>query len=528
MTTSWADDIDTVADMVDHYQDRPVQFYRDLGFTLADTQRQILQAIQDHERILVLSGNGTGKTAGVSMGAYHFLMTNYNSLVLLTSGNYDILRDTSWPFVQTIHRRAKQVWNLGGTAKQSAPRIEFDAYPEWWLKYRSPRDPDNLQGRHSRRSLVVIEEADKPDVGEGHFDSATSTASSGDDVAIAIANPPTEKSNVVYQKMVSDRWHVIQFSSFDSHNVKRDLGELPDDDPRDRIPGLVDLDLVIEDYETWNGRQWPGADTARRAIQKDVDGDFWVAREDTDLDPRWFRKRLGVMPPTGQGVLRPWYERHVDAAVDRWLAHTDQGRRPGQVQAGPVDQLGADIARGGGDRTTVIANRDSGLLDVLVEQEPGDHERNFDLLMDADAQVDRGSGPFVIDAVGEGSGVADRIRARAPNVKRFDAGEEADDSDEYYNRQAESYALLGQALKDWALVPQNSRLERELREAARVLTFDERTLRGGTTFQAKGKDALKDDAHLGRSPDLVDGAALATYDVYQSAFQTPDISGVVG
>jgi hypothetical protein len=523
----WQPDFNDLQAIIDYYQSRPVEFFEDIGFTLADTQKRILRACLEHHRILVMSGNGTGKTAGVMMAIYWYVILRWNSLGLVTSGNYDVLKDTAWPFLQTIHDHAQDAFpDLPGVPKQSSPRIDMEDWPEWWLRFRSPTHADNLQGRHGRRAFVVIDEADKPDVTDEHFSSATSTASSMDDVVVAIANPPKERANAVYDKLSDDRWHTIQFSSFDSHNVQRALGWL-DDDQRGRIPGVVDLDLVIEDYEDKNGYDWPGAQEALRAIQKTDDG-YWKAREDhaRDLSPDWYRKRLGVMPPTGQGVLRPFYERHVDDAVERYRERTRQGQQPALAR-GQVVQSGDDIARGGGDRTVQVNRHDTGLLAVAIQERAGDHERNYDLIVDADSQVDR-QGPLVVDAVGEGSGVADRLRSKLPGVKRFDGGANADQDDEYYDAATEAYVHLGNHLKADGLVPPNTELERELRMAARVLELNERSLRGGTTLKANGKQALKGREYLGRSPDFLDAAALACYDVYTSDFQVPDVTGVVG
>jgi hypothetical protein len=528
----WTPDPSDLKAIVRYYRDRPVELMDALGFTLADTQQQILHACQQHDRILVISGNGTGKTAGAMMAQYWYFTTRYNALGLTTSGNYGVLNDTSWPFLQTIHNRAMAAFPAIADefhAKQSPPRIDCESSPEWFLRFRSPSYPKNLEGRHARRAFVVIDEADKPDVGSSHFGAATSTASSGDDVVIAIANPPEDKSNVVYEKWQSDRWHTIEFSSFDSHNVKRELDGLPADDDRHRIPGLVNLDLVVDDYDAWNGYDWPGAEQAQHAVVMDDQGRR-VARDDhtRDLDPRWYRKRLGVMPPAGQGVLRPFYEGHVDAGVQRYRAAVDDGRLPVRPGRDAAAQMGTDIARDGGDRTVTITRyTDPQVLDVQVDTRPRDHERNYDVLTDADDEVER-RGAWVIDATGEGSGVADRIRAHRAHVRRFDAGENAHADDRWYDRATEAYVDLGTWLKDGGMIPPNTDVERELREASRVMTLDERALRGGTTLKANGKDALQKSMHLGRSPDVLDASALATYKAFDADFEVPDVGGVVG
>lgn len=527
----WRPDQSDLEAILEYYHDRPVEFIEALGFTLSDTQREILYAIRDHDRVMVWSGNGTGKTAGVMMGLYWYVMTRYNSLGMATSGNYAVLNDTSWPFLQQIHKRAKEhlpALAAEATAKQSPPRIDFDDYPEWWIRFRSPTYPENLEGRHGRRAMVVIDEADKDDVTEAHFSSATSTASSADDVVVAIANPPEDRSNVAYQKWNSDRWHNIEFSSFDSHNVKKSLGELPDDDTRGHIPGLVDLSLVKEDYVAWNGYEWPGAEAARDAVTVDESGRRIAYPEhDRDLDPRWYRKRLGVLPPSGQGTLRPFYESQLDDAVARYRNAVRNDRVPVPRSLARV-QLGTDIARDGGDRTVAVARYDEPkIIDIAVDKRPGDHTRNFDILSNADSDRRR-TGPWVIDAVGEGSGVADRLRATRSNVRRFDGGEDAKDEDEYYNRATEAYVHLGQWIKNGGMVPPNTDLERELRAAARTITLNEKSLRGGTTLHAKGKDALKKSNRLGRSPDVLDAAAYACYRGYSTEFHMPNVGGAVG
>jgi len=60
------------------------------------------------------------------------------------------------------------------------------------------------------------------------------------------------------------------------------------------------------------------------------------------------------------------------------------------------------------------------------------------------------------------------------------------------------------------------------------MTLDERALRGGTTLKANGKDALQKSMHLGRSPDVLDASALATYNAFDADFEVPDVAGVVG
>jgi len=249
---------------------------------------------------------------------------------------------------------------------------------------------------------------------------------------------------------------------------------------------------------------------------------------DRNLDPRWYRTRLGVMPPAGQGTLRPFYERHVDDAVEHYRAAVKDGRLPVHPGRQPVQQVGTDIARDGGDRTVSIARFEHpAVLDILVDIRPQDHERNFDTLTDNDADIRR-SGNWLIDANGEGSALADRIKSHRNRVRRFDGGENAQEDDRWYDRATEAYVDLGNWLKDGGMIPPNTEIERELREASRVLTLNERSLRSGTTLKCDGKDTLKTSDHLGRSPDVLDASALACHTGLQGTFNWPDVDPVVG
>jgi hypothetical protein len=212
-------------------RDRYVHFAEDvLNHRLAATQKRILRALTEHERILVMSGNGVGKsyTAAVAMLAY--LATNVDATVLGTSGSYSQFVDAAWRPLKSLHGDAKERVGLPGKPLDGGqPELRID--DEWFAKIVSPRDPGDLEGRHAEHMLVVIEEADKQYITPEHFDSAGSSITDGNDRMLAVCNPPEDESNVVHAKRESDRWHTIQFSSFDSHNVAVDAGAVVSDEP---------------------------------------------------------------------------------------------------------------------------------------------------------------------------------------------------------------------------------------------------------------------------------------------------------
>lgn len=332
----------------------------------------------------------------------------------------------------------------------------------------------------------MIEEADKPEIGPEHFDSAGSSVTDTSDRFVAVANPPRDETNVVAQKTDSPRWEVVQFDSFDSHNVLA-AREETDADP---IPGLVTLDLIREDYEAWNRREWPGVDAAR-----DPTG---------GLDERWYRRRLGMTPPESASANRPFYLSDVKGGF----------ARPDEVPSltGPPAGLALDVARKGGDENVlggVFPTDDGGRTLRVIDAWSGlDHNAN-------ESRVRRhlgegGGARFAIDATGEGSGLADRIDNFYPEVVRFDAGRNAVDEERFKNYWTEALAHFGEFFDDGGVFTDRDVREQAL-AAARAVEYEERYYqsRDATVYQASSKDAVKEV--LGHSPDHLDVAIMACW-----------------
>lgn len=448
-----------------------------LDVDLTAVQRRILRAVGEHDRVHVQSGNGVGKSYTAAVLNLAFLIRHPDSTNMATSGTYSVLSDVLWKPMRSLFQRS----GLPGRALESPPRIEID--DEWYFKAVAPRHPGNLEGRHAGTMLVTIEEVDKPDITRAHFDSAASMLTSGADRMLAISNPPEDEANVAYELKESDRWHTIEFSSFDSHNVRIDGGELD----ADRIGGLVDLATIRDDWAVWNGEPWPGIESARTAH----------TRRD-DLDTRWYRRRAGVMPPASASAHRPFDVDDVEAAWTRETATAPTA----------PDGVGIDVARSG-DRT-VLAAVHGDELRVHYEERGTDHptqERRLRTHLDEWPAV-----PIAVDAVGEGSGLGDRLAQAYPTVHRFKAGQEAVGATAYKDCWTEALAAFGQWLREGAI--QHHDLREELFVAARTIEFTERHLAsrgsdGATVLEATSKQAVADA--LGRSPDRLDAAAMAAW-----------------
>jgi len=469
--------------------DRYIDFAQDvLGVDLTREQRQILRALATEQRTVIMSGNGPGKSFGVAIAMLAFLVTNPGATVLGTSGSYSQFVDAVWRPMKTLYRQldATLPVDLDAPNDGGQPTLELDA--DWFAKVVSPRDPGDLEGRHGEAVLVVIEEADKAYIGEEHFDSAGSSITDANDRMLAICNPPRDESNAVYERLEADRWHTIQFSTLESHNVRVDAGELD----AATIPGITDLDTVREDWEAWNGEAWPGLDKAR-ALSTPEHPDF---RE--DLDERWYRRRAGVIPPIGAAAHRPIHRADVQAAWER-----DPDATTDQPQASAVD-----VARSGAD-DTVAASVNEQALPIRYEQSGDTHTAQRDDLTELFAGDD--DHPIAVDALGEGSGLADMLEERFPEVIRFGAGNEPVARGAYYSCWEEGLDVLGDWLANGGSID-DRKLYEELLIVARAVEFEERhyASRGTEVLKATASKAdLKE--HLGRSPDRLDAAYMAVW-----------------
>jgi len=449
-----------------------------LGVSLTTIQERIFRAVAEHQRVYVQSGNGVGKSFAAAALNLAFLTRHPESICMATSGTYSVLVDVLWKPMRRLHSGS----DLPGRALESPPRIQFD--DEWYFKAVSPRHPGALEGRHaSGGMLVTLEEVDKPDITQDHFDSAESMLTGSEDRILAIGNPPKDETNVAYELQQSDRWHTVQFSSFDSHNVRVDAGEIE----ADRIPGLVGLNTVRDDWENWNGGEWPGIDAARTAH-----------KVNDSLDERWFRRRCGTIPPASAAAHRPFDVATVQAAAERSATEADEA----------PDAVGIDVARSG-DRT-VMAAVHGDVLRIHYSEQGTDHRtqtRRLRALLDDFLGAD-----IAVDAVGEGSGLADTLEQSYDDVERFKAGAEAGAAETYRDCWTEGLAELGSFLEEGSF--DDDRLREELLAAGRTVEYDETYLSGrgpsgADVLDASSKTAVKD--RLGRSPDHLDAALMAAW-----------------
>jgi len=505
------DDIKPLDYYTDMLDDNPtkahVEWIHDyLNVTLTDAQVDMIDTILHNQKTLIVAGNGFGKSYCMACFSLAFLFLNYPTSVLATSGTYAKLRRTYCRPVEALHQNA---WGLPGKyLRSNPPRIRIDGEPEVFWEASSPGDSGELEGVHNEYTLGVIEEADKNSVNKETFDSIESMITDGNDRVVAVANPPRDEVNVVYDLMDDDEYVLRQYSSFDSHNVQVELdhpdpyqkdaqGRVQTDDSglpiiKDEvedqmIPEIVRLSQIKKDWMAWNQREWPGTQAAMQSADQD------------GLDIRWYRRRMGVLGPATADQLRPFTIDDVEAAF-----RAD----PAKTTVTPQG-LGWDVVRGGGtsgdyNALSAVFGRDLRILEWWRGE--ASHLQNYEVIR---KHLKSGwRAPFAIDHVGVGSESPDRVNEFYPNVVRFNGGSKASDQQTYTDRKTEGLVKLGEFLRDGGSF-RSDRLREEMLCCARVIGLKENysSKHDTTRYSADSKDKIK--KRLGRSPDLLDAAVMA-------------------
>lgn len=450
--------------------DRYVRFVEDwLDIRVPTIQSAILEALESNRRVVAVAANGVGKSYVAAAGAIAALYCNPNTTVNITSGSYGQLDDTIWKPIKSLHRNSQ----LPGRTLDNTRELRSGLAESWYLKCLSPQYPGDLEGRHNERMVYVIEEADKPGITREHIDSAESTITDEDDRMLVIANPPTDETNVVKALMESDKWQTLQFPSWESHNVQH---------PDDTIPGLVEESEIRENWEEWNNEAWSGLDAA-----------ISESHERTDLADRWYRRRAGIIPPESSDTWRPF---SISDVREAWKISSEHSLE--------ADTAAIDVARSGDE--TVLAGKHADTIKTHYANQGYNHVQQKKDLSD---ELDVLGGPeTAVDAVGEGSGLADELNERF-NITRYSNGAKPNEESEYYNCWAEALAHFGSFLERGCI--DSRELFEQAKVAAQVIEFREKDLtsRGGGVIAATPKDKLKDA--LGKSPDHLDAALMANW-----------------
>lgn len=436
-------------DHFDRYRNDPHGFIRDvLQWEPWARQTEIIDAVQNNPLVAVRSCNGAGKDAVAAQIALWWVYCR-RGLVLLTGPTERQVREIVMGEVTRSFARASE---LPGDLYRMALRVGDE--PMGILAFTSS-DSSRLTGFHAPRILACITE------GQGVEDftyEGILSCTTGDDDRILVVGNPLSPSGRFYDISRSPHWSSIQISAEEHPNVI---------EGRSVIPGAVTR-VFVERIAAEYGR---GSNTYRSRV-------------------------LGEFPDQGEEALisRRW----LDGAAEQFSGHAWSDE---VAVAEPV--LSVDPARYGPD-ATVAAVRRGPRLESIVAWRGLDTMQTVERLVEL-ASVERiyprGVGRIVVDAVGLGAGIADRLEELRYTVDEFNGGQSAREQDRFLNKRAEAFWSLRKLLEEGRIaLPPDSLLFDELCAIRWLPTAD-----GKVRIEDKGE--LK--RRLGRSPDRADAVSMA-------------------
>ena len=440
------------------------------GGGLTDYQREILAAIPTKRRVAVRGPHGLGKTGVSAIAVLWFALSRdaagIDWKVPATAGAWRQLSKFLYPEIKKWSKRLR--WDLLG-------RGPFDERTELLtlsLKLRhgeafaiASSNAELIEGVHADSVLYLFDEskaiaADTFEAAEGAFSGANPEGGLPEAFALAMSTPG-EPNGTFYEI------HVRRpgFEDWWARHVTLDEA--------------IAAGRVARGWAEQRKLQW-GKDSA--AYNNRVLGEFHSSDED------------GVIP-------LGW----IEAANERWRTWDDEGRpqTPGR------STVGVDVARSGSDNTVMA------LLDgsVITELRRTSRENTMETTGRVKGIVDARPGRRpIVDVIGIGAGVVDRLREQKIRVEAFNASEGTDRKDRsgelgFTNVRSAAHWNLRELLDpaygaDLALPP-DDRLTGDL-------TAPHWRVMSGGRIQVESKDEIR--KRLGRSPDDGDAVVQAAWD----------------
>lgn len=424
------------------YYWNPVLFVIEvLGATPDPWQAQFLTAIAaGKRRISVRSGHGVGKSTGVSWAALWFMFTRFPQKTVVTAPTSSQLYDALFAEMKAWLNRMPPT--LRGLVTSKTDRLELTSAPdESFISLRTSRaeQPEALQGVHSENVMLIADEASG--VPEAVFEAASGSMSGESAVTILLGNP-TRSSGYFYDTHTKDLgFFTMKVSCVDSPRVSREY---------------------IKEQEMRFGLE-------SNAFRVRVLGEFPLADDDT------------VIPI-----------HLIESAQNRPIEKTPAMR--------PI--WGLDVARFGSDRTALCKRYGS------VVPEPLLWKRGYDTmqtvgwvknLYDNSDPADRPS-EILVDSIGLGSGVVDRLRELGLPVRGINVSEAPAFGNDFLNLRAELWFKAREWLESRdCRLPADDALKEDL--AIPRYKFSSSGKR-----QIESKDEIKKRGS--KSPDLADAFVL--------------------
>lgn len=423
----------------------PQYFFEEwLGAKGYDKQYEMVELVRDYPRVAVVGCNGSGKdwTAGRIVTWWQSIFSPAKTVVI--GPTHRQVHDIV--FSETRSAYYNRRGPLDGTMYRTS---RWELNDDHFAVGFATVDSFNIQGYHSPNLLVIMTEAHN--IPQAHFDAVQRL----NPKCLLMTGNPLSAAGEFYEAFhaQSHRWKQVQISAFDTPNVQ--TGEVV-------IPGLVTAQNVEE-----------------RKEQYGEDSPLYIA-----------------------GVKGEFPDNLEDAVVPRSLLLAAFNR---SIMPSKSDRaiLACDVARFGEDSTVIY--RRHGHQCHLVWKVHGRDTQQIAGKLKALAEEDKAVDAIIVDDVGVGGGVTDRLVEEQPRkgdvwIVPFNGGAAAVQNTKYANAITEAwYRIRGAAIEGMLDIDDNPALIGQL--SSRKFKY-----LGSGRVQLESKQDYK--ARTGQSPDDADALAM--------------------
>ena len=429
-----------MAIMIATWKGDPVSFVRQcLSADPDEWQVAALMDIANYDRISIRSGHGVGKTTFLAWVILWFLVCWFPCKIPCTANSESQLRDILWAELRKWHRRMMPGFRELLDVKTD--RIESKSNPaECFAVARTARkeNPEALQGFHQENLLFIGDEASG--IHDMIFEVASGAMSTPGAKTVLTGNP-TRGQGYFYNThtKLRDRWRCHKVSSLDAKHASKDYAkEIAD------IYGI-----------------------ASNAYRVRVLGEFPTSDDDQ------------VIP----------FEL-VESAVKR-----------GQPDTGRFQEVwGVDVARFGDDRSALARRKGNILVEPIKFWQNKNTMQTAGIVAEAYENASEKPAEILVDVIGIGAGVVDRLRELNIPVRGVNVGESAAISDKYMRRRDELWFKAREWFaKEDCTIPDDANLIQELTSPSYQITSSGKLL-------VESKADMKKRGQ--RSPDIADAFIL--------------------
>ena len=362
---------------VDQYLHDPVGFVRDCidwgddgGLTFY--QEDILNLLEDKRRVSVRGPHGLGKSTVSAMTVLWFAVTRDAAGVdwkaVTTAGAWRQLINYLWPEIRKWSMRLR--WDkIRNHPFTNSELLNLQLRLRHGNAFAAAAsNPALIEGAHADSLLFVYDESKA--IFAGTFDACEGAFSgTGESYVMALSTPGPPQGrfyDIQSRKPGYEDWAVKHVTLEESMRAKR----------------------ISQQWADQRKLQW-GEHSA--LYQNRVLGEFYAGEEDSVIPLSW-----------------------VEAAVERWHTWSDGGRE----DTGLPHTVGVDVARSGTDKTCMAIRQGHVILEVRS------YTHNDTMVTTGRVQNILESDPAmtaIVDVVGVGAGVVDRLRETGAKVQAFNA-----------------------------------------------------------------------------------------------------------